>query len=116
MSYEIFFTLYNAIKSDFLQAIEYKHHSSKGPNERIHPTICLACALRVFAGADPLDLTFVYDISETEVHESVNHVIQAVSKCKELQINSVVDRSLKKLIKQIKKLQEQYHENGNINI
>ena len=56
------------------------------PNGRIHPTVRLACFIRICAGGDPLDLILIYDISKTEVHDSLNYVIDAVNETDALKI------------------------------
>ena len=58
----------------------------RGPNGRVHPSIILGIAIRMFAGADPLDLITSFGVSKTIVHDSVDHVINAVCMSKSLKI------------------------------
>ena len=68
------------------------------PNGRIHPTIRLACALRFFAGGDPLDIMTSYGISKTEVHNSIDYIIQAVNDCGDMDILFPTDHEEQKKI------------------
>ena len=49
------------------------------PNGRIHPTVRLACALRIFAGGEAIDVACTYGISRTEVHDSVDYVRNSIN-------------------------------------
>jgi len=52
----------------------------------VHPSIILVIAIRMFAGADPLDLITSFGVSKAVVHRSVDNVIDAVCKSKTLKI------------------------------
>jgi len=65
----------------------YDSRSNRGPNGRVHPSIILGIAIRVFAGADPLDLITSFGVSKAVVHRSVDNVIDAVCKSKTLKID-----------------------------
>ena len=86
MHVETFYMLYRKIKRDLFQAISYSSKRKNAPNGRVHPTVRLACALRVFAGGDPLDIAVVFGVSRTVVYDSTKFVLQAVNACKELAI------------------------------
>ena len=78
MHFETFLRLYNCIKKELFEVLKYDSWSNRGSNGRVHPSITLGIALRMFAGADPLDLITSFGVSKTVVHDSVDHVIRAV--------------------------------------
>ena len=86
MNYDSFCHLYTTIKPDLLEILKYRPHDNSGPNGRIRPNVRLACALRFFSGGDLLDLITSFGVSKTAVHDSINLVIEAVTKCKMLEI------------------------------
>ena len=86
MNYDSFCSLYTIIKPDLLEILKYRPHDNSGPNGRIRPNVRLACTLRFFSGGDPLDLITSFGVSKTAVHDSINLVIEAVTKCKMLEI------------------------------
>ena len=86
MSYETFFVLFVKIETELYQIIKYNPEIKRGPNGRIDPPLRLACALRFFAGGDVLDMITSFGISKTEIHKSITYIIEAIMKCKELQI------------------------------
>ena len=86
MHLDTFLRLYNCIKEDLFEVLKYDSRSNRGPNGRVHPSIILGIAIRVFAGADPLDLITSFDVSKAVVHRSVDNVIDAVCKSKTLKI------------------------------
>ena len=86
MHFEVFLKLFNKIKIDLYTVINYKPNCRRGPNGRIHPTVFLACALRVFSGGDPLDLITSFGVSKCVIHNSVDIIIETVCRCKSLEI------------------------------
>ena len=86
MHIETFAALYIKIKPSLFQAMSYSAKRTNAPNGRIHPTVFLACAIRVFAGGDPSDIGPVFGVSSTVVYDSVDLVISAVNNCDELAI------------------------------
>ena len=86
MHFETFLRLYNSIKIELFGVLNYNSWCNRGPNGRVHPSIILGIALRMFAGADPLDLITSFGVSKTIVHAAVDHVIQAVCMSKSLKI------------------------------
>jgi len=88
-----FFDLYQKIKRSLYRVMSYDGSRENAPNGRIHPTIRLACAVRFFSGGDPLDIMTSYGISKTEVHSSVDYVIQAVNDCDGIQIRFPTDHA-----------------------
>ena len=87
MSIESFFQLFKKIKCSLYRAIKFDPSHWYAPNGRIHPSVRLACALRSFAGAEPIDIACTYGISKTEVHHSVTYVIKAINSCSSMRIN-----------------------------
>ena len=80
MTIEAFYVLYNKIKPSLFEILNYSPtRTLNAPNGRIHPTIRLACALRSFAGGEAVDIALTYGISDTEVHNSVNYIIDSVN-------------------------------------
>jgi hypothetical protein len=55
-------------------------------NGEIHPSIRLSCALRYFAGSDPLETATLHGISHTTFFESVWIVVNSINATKELNI------------------------------
>jgi hypothetical protein len=55
-------------------------------NGQVLTSVCLACALRYFAGGSPYNLVKVYGISHTDVMDSVWHVVEAVNNCSKFAI------------------------------
>jgi len=56
------------------------------PNGPTPTSICLACALRYFAGGSPYDLMSVYGVSPTIILDSVWCVVEAVNQLREFHI------------------------------
>ena len=79
MHIETFYTLYVKIKPALFEAIAYSDVRKNAPNGRVHPTVRLACAIRVFAGGDPSDTGCAFGVSSTVVYDSVGFVIKAVT-------------------------------------
>ena len=98
MHIETFFALYQKIKRMLHRVMAYNSSRLYAPNGRIHPTIRLACALRFFAGGDPLDIMTSYGISKTEVHNSIDYIIQAVNDCGDMDILFPTDHEEQKKI------------------
>ena len=96
MHLETFFKLYTIIKPHLLKAIDSNHEDKPTkhiPNGRIHPTVRLACTLRMFAGGEPHDIVTTYGVSKTEVHESLDYVIYAINSCDQLKIKFPTDHA-----------------------
>ena len=53
--------------------------SNYRPNGPISTSVRLGCALRYFAGGSPYDIGCSFGISQTEVFESISHVINAIN-------------------------------------
>jgi hypothetical protein len=49
------------------------------PNGTISTSVCLACALRYYAGGSAYDIISSYNISHTELLESVWYVVDAIN-------------------------------------
>ena len=79
MHLEAFCDLYLKIKKQQWIECKYNNERKHATNGRIHPTIRLACVLRLFAGGEPIDIACTYGISKTEVHDSFDYVIAAVN-------------------------------------
>ena len=86
MHIETFYALYKCIKEELIICCKYDGERSFAPNGRIHLTVRLDVALRLFSGGDPLDIACLYGISKTEVHNSLEHVCDAVNKTDSLKI------------------------------
>ena len=84
--FETFLRLYSCIRKELFEELKYNCWCDRGPNGRVHPSIILGIAIRMFAGADSLDLITSFGVSKTIVHDSVNHVINAVCMSKSLKI------------------------------
>ena len=50
-----FFKLYLLIKKDLINTMQFKKGRNFVPNGRVHPTVALACSLRIFAGGSTYD-------------------------------------------------------------
>jgi hypothetical protein len=81
MTIESFYILYNKIKPHLFEVLDYNTEGLKknAPNGRIHPSVRLACAIRMFSGGDAVDIALVFGISKTEVHNSVDYIIDSVN-------------------------------------
>jgi hypothetical protein len=55
-------------------------------NGPVSTSICLACALRYFAGGCPFDIMSVYGVSHTIILGSVWYVVEAVNQLPEFHI------------------------------
>ena len=86
MHLETFLNLYSIVKEDLFQVMKYNDNCRRGPNGRIHPSVILACALRVFSGGDSYDLITTFGISKTMIHYSVDIVIETICKCEALKV------------------------------
>lgn len=98
MHIETFWELYKKIKSDLWIACKYNSSRTNVPNGRIHPTVRLACALRMFAGGEAVDIACIYGISKTEVHDSLTYVVEVVNKNEGLKIKFPSDHNDQKEI------------------
>ena len=86
MHIEAFFKLYVTIKLSLFKAIAHNESRNFALNGIVHPTVRLACCLRVFAGGDPVDIGLAFGVSRTVVFDSVNFVTQASNTCDDLAI------------------------------
>ena len=86
MHLETFLNLYSIVKENLLQVMKYNDICKRGPNGRVHPSVVLACALRVFSGGDSYDLITTFGISKCMIHKSVDIVIETICKCDALKI------------------------------
>ena len=86
MEWEIFLDLYDLIKEDLKFVMNFDEGYNKVVNGRVHPKVVLACALRKFAGASSYDLATTFGVSVTVINYSMNWVIDAVNRCKQLPI------------------------------
>ena len=86
MHLESFYDLYKKIKKQLWIECKYDTERKYAPNGRIHPTVRLACALRMFAGGETVDIACTYGLSKTEVHDSFDYVIAAVNSHPDLKI------------------------------
>jgi hypothetical protein len=89
MHIEAFWELYKKIKPHLWAACGYTPKPVREryvPNGRIHPTVRLAVAIRMFAGAEAVDMGCTYGISRTESHDSLDYVIDSINKEKKLKI------------------------------
>ena len=68
-----------------------KHTNIYIPNGRIHSTVVLACAIRLFAGGSAYDLATTYGISVTKALQSLGLVIDAKNETDELTIKFPTD-------------------------
>ena len=50
-------------------------------------TVRLACALRFFAGGEAYDISVMFGVSHSSVFESIDIVVEAINKCKQLHIS-----------------------------
>ena len=91
MSIETFFKLYDILKQDIENCVNHSSEGNKGPNGKIHSSVRLACALRIFAGSDPMDLITTFGIAKADVHKSLDIIIAAVLNCKKLGIKFPTD-------------------------
>ena len=91
MSYESFWLLHRKLSTRIAKAVDdsrrYKRKGGRGGGYKLPPVrngpvntcVCLACALRFFAGASPYDIMAKYGISKNSVSESVWAVVKAVN-------------------------------------
>ena len=98
MNYDSLCSLYTIIKPDLLEILKYRPYGNTGLNGRIRPNVRLECALRFFSGGDPLDLITSFSVSKTAVHDSINLVIEAVTKSKMLEIKFPTNHDVQKRI------------------
>ena len=100
MHIETLFDLYQAIKSNLFLVLKYKTDRKSAPNGRIHPSVRLASALRIFAGGEAPDICSTFGISKTVVHDSVSQVTEAVNMTENLAIKFPSDHTEQKAIAQ----------------
>ena len=94
MDYTAFHHLHEVLKNGISEYIQKDQswHSNGGKcfhyrNGEITTEICLACALRFFAGGSYLDITISHGIGKTNVYRSVWEVVHATNSCKELEFH-----------------------------
>ena len=105
MHIETFYSLYKKIKVPLWDICKYNPHckNRKFPhvhNGPIHPTVRLACSLRLKAGGEPIDIACTYNISRTEVHNSFEQIIDAVNSVAEFKIEYPRDHEEQRKIAQ----------------
>ena len=91
MSLVTFYSLYQKIRVPLLNICNYnsKLKSQKFPhvpNGPIHPTVRLACAIRLYAGGEAVDIACTYNVSPTEVHNSLQQIMEAINSVADLKI------------------------------
>ena len=90
MHLETFYLLYKKLRQSLWIACNYNPSCSRKfphiPNGRVHPTVRLACSLRLFAGGEAVDLATTFSVSPTVVFDSLNIVMDAVNSHPEMKI------------------------------
>ena len=79
MSYSTFWKLYNKLEPNIDTMRADKESTRYIPNGKIHSSVVLACALRLFAGGSKYDLCTSFGISVTCVQASLNYIINAIN-------------------------------------
>ena len=95
MSYGTFRRLYRTLEEDLKRESGLKRHEEENekthmertPNWPVDLTVRLTCALRFFAGGEAYDIACMFGVSHSSVFESIDVVIDAINKCKELNIS-----------------------------
>ena len=97
MSYSTFGRLYRLLENDLKRETgtkrfesDYVERSTNGP---ILLTVRLASAIRFFAGGEAYDIAVMFGISHTSVFDSVAFVVNAINKCKEMNISFPTDHA-----------------------
>ena len=91
MTIESFWKLYRLVSDSLKASLKYgieniENKQNYIPNGRVHPSVILACGLRLFAGGSKYDLATTFGISVTYVEYSMNWVIDAVVNCNNLKV------------------------------
>ena len=86
-----FYSLYTRIRQPLWNVCGYNPETKnqKYPfvhNGSIHPTVRLACAIRLYSGGEAVDIACTYIISPTEVHNSFLQVIKATNSVDSLKL------------------------------
>ena len=68
------------------------------PNGPITPSVCLACAIRYFAGGSPYDLMSSYCVGYPDVMHSVWYVVDAINAHPEFQMSYPADHEQQRAI------------------
>lgn len=93
MNLDTFFNLYQEIKTILFRVLAYNPDRDFAPNGRVHPTVRLACFLRIFAGGEAPDICSTFGVSKTVVHDSVDFIAQAVNETRHFDITFPTDHS-----------------------
>ena len=88
MTIESFWKLYRLVSDSIKVSMKSSTKNRKRyvPNGPVHPSVVLACGLRLFAGGSKYDLATTFGISVTYVEYSMNWVIDAVVNCNNLKV------------------------------
>ena len=88
MTIESFWKLYRLVSDSIKVSMKSSTKNRKRyvPNGPVHPSVILACGLRLFAGVSKYDLATTFGISVTYVEYSMNWVIDAVVNCNNLKV------------------------------
>ena len=90
MHLETFYLLYKKLRQSLWIACNYNPSCSRKfphiPNGRVHPTVRLACSLRLFAGGEAVDLATTYSVSPTVVFDSLDMIKDAINSHPEMKI------------------------------
>ena len=98
MEWEIFLDLYDLMNEDLKFLMKFDEDYNKVVNDRVHPEVVLACTLRKFVGGSLYDFATTFEVSVTVVNYSMNWVIDAVDRCKQLDIQFPEEHSEQKKI------------------
>ena len=90
MHLEFFYDLYKKIKKQLWIECKYNNKRKHAPNGCMYPIVRLACALRMFAGGECVDIACTYGLSKTEVYDSFDYVIAAVNSHPDLKIEESI--------------------------
>jgi len=93
MNLDTFFNLYQEIKPSLFRVLAYNPDRDFAPNGRVHPTVCLACFLRIYAGGEAPDIRSTFGVSKSVVHDSVDYIAQAVNETHRFDITFPTDHS-----------------------
>lgn len=70
--------------------------------------VCLACALRFWAGGDPYDVMIMFGISYCEVFRSINFSLHAINQTQSLDIKFPTDHQKQtEIAEEFKKIHQQ---------
>ena len=89
MTIESFWKLYRLVSDSIKVSMKYGIEENRKryiPNGPVHPSVLLACGLRLFAGGSKYNLATTFGISVAYVEYSMNWVIDAVVNCTALKV------------------------------